>query len=158
MTGKRLVTVICSGNICRSPMGEAFLRSHLAERGLDHIEVCSAGTHALVGHAAMGEAQRAVESIRGDASRHVAQLLDIGLARRSDLILCATGEHRRHILEYWPEFDGRVRLFNDPIAGDAPVDVDDPYGWDQEVFHLAARVIDRSMEAWADDLGRRWPA
>jgi hypothetical protein len=42
-----------------------------------------------------------------------------------------------------------VRLFNEPIAGDAPPDVDDPYGWDEGVFKLAARVIDRAMHAWA---------
>lgn len=36
--------VVCLGNICRSPMAEGALRRQLAEAGLDHVEVDSAGT------------------------------------------------------------------------------------------------------------------
>lgn len=39
------VLVVCLGNICRSPMGEAVLRQIASERGVD-IEVDSAGTGA----------------------------------------------------------------------------------------------------------------
>ena len=39
------ICVICSGNICRSPMGEVILRQLLDEAGLgDRVEVDSAGT------------------------------------------------------------------------------------------------------------------
>ena len=158
MSRRRVVTVVCSGNICRSPMAAAFLAAHVEQQGLgDLIEVASAGTHALVGRAPMREAQRAVAAIRGDTSEHRGRQLDIGLARDSDLILCASSEHRNHILSWWPDLGaGKVRLFNENIAGSAPVDVDDPYGWDQEVFDLAARVIDRAMESWCRRLAREW--
>lgn len=159
MTTTRRVVVVCSGNICRSPMGEAMLREHLRDRGLQHVEVSSAGTDALVDHAAMTEAVNAVAAIRGDARQHRARQLDLGTARDADLLLCATTQHRKYILSWWPDLDPvKVCLFNDPISGNAPVDVDDPYGWDQDVFHLAARVIDRSMDAWADILTERWSA
>ncbi len=36
--------VVCLGNICRSPMAEGALRHRLAEAGLDHVDVDSAGT------------------------------------------------------------------------------------------------------------------
>lgn len=154
---RRVVTTVCSGNICRSPMAAAFLREHLAERGLADVEVVSAGTHALVGRGAMREARAAVAAIRGEAESHAARQLDIGLATDSALILCATQAHRRHILAWWPDLPAdKVRLFNDTIRGSAPLDVDDPYGWDQEVFDLAARVIDRAMEAWARRLAEQW--
>ena len=40
------VTVVCTGNICRSPMGEFVLRERFAEAGLgDRVVVDSAGTH-----------------------------------------------------------------------------------------------------------------
>lgn len=158
MSKRRVVTVVCSGNICRSPMAAAFLAAHVMEQGLgDLIEVASAGTHALEGRAPMREAQRAVSQIRGDASGHRGRQLDIGMARDSDLILCASNEHRSHILSWWPDLGAdKVRLFNENIAGSAPVDVDDPYGWDQEVFDLAARVIDRAMESWCRRLAKEW--
>ena len=39
------VTVVCTGNICRSPMGEVILRDLFAEAGLgDAVTVDSAGT------------------------------------------------------------------------------------------------------------------
>ena len=41
------ILVICTGNICRSPLGERFLRKMLPDKRID-----SAGTGALVGHAA----------------------------------------------------------------------------------------------------------
>ena len=46
MTELRTVTTICTGNICRSPMAEAFLGAHLAELGVHDVLVQSAGTHA----------------------------------------------------------------------------------------------------------------
>lgn len=156
-TPKRLVVVVCTGNICRSPMGEAFLRAHLEDRGVTGIEVRSAGTHAQVGRGAMPDARAAVDKIRGDASDHVATMLDIGLAEEAGLILCAAHEHRDQITEYWAQIPlDKVRMFNEAIEGEAPVDVEDPYGWDAGVFMLAARVIDGAMGAWADKLSDGW--
>lgn len=41
------ILVVCTGNICRSPIGERYLRSLFPNKRID-----SAGTNALVGHAA----------------------------------------------------------------------------------------------------------
>jgi protein-tyrosine phosphatase len=38
------ILLVCLGNICRSPTAEAALREALAEAGMDHVEVDSAGT------------------------------------------------------------------------------------------------------------------
>ena len=37
------ILVVCTGNICRSPMGEIVLRKYLAAAGLSEVEVSSAG-------------------------------------------------------------------------------------------------------------------
>lgn len=38
------VEMVCTGNICRSPMGEVILRAMLDEAGLTHVAVGSSGT------------------------------------------------------------------------------------------------------------------
>jgi len=149
----RRVLLVCTGNVCRSAMAAAFLREHLRALGCADIEVASAGTHAERGRAALPEAVQAVAAIRGDLAAHHSTPLDLVAAREAELVLCATEAHRAHILDRWPDVEpGRVRLFNEPIAGLAPLDVDDPFGWDAEVFLLAARVIDRAMQAWGRQL------
>lgn len=39
------VLFVCTGNICRSPTAEGVLKRKLRERGFDHLQVDSAGTH-----------------------------------------------------------------------------------------------------------------
>ncbi|EIN14089.1 phosphotyrosine protein phosphatase [Punctularia strigosozonata HHB-11173 SS5] len=55
------VLVVCLGNICRSPMGEAVLRHVAKERGID-ITVDSAGTAAY--HAGEDPDERTVQTCR----------------------------------------------------------------------------------------------
>jgi protein-tyrosine-phosphatase len=153
----RRVLLVCTGNICRSAMAEAFLREHLRVQGVDDVLVASAGTHAEAGRPPMVEAVRAVAEVRGDLTAHRATLIDVVAAREAFLLLCATQAHRRHILDAWPEVEpARVRLFSEPLEGPTSPDVDDPYGWDADVYRLAARVIDRAMEAWGRRLARGW--
>lgn len=51
---------VCTANICRSPTAEGVMRKKLIAAGLQgHVEVASAGTHALRGSAADARAVRA---------------------------------------------------------------------------------------------------
>jgi protein-tyrosine phosphatase len=43
------VLVVCSGNICRSPMAAEYLRHRAAHDGLSHLVVDSAGTLGIHG-------------------------------------------------------------------------------------------------------------
>ena len=43
------ILVVCTGNICRSPMAEGILRALAEAEGLDRVVVESAGTHAPEG-------------------------------------------------------------------------------------------------------------
>ncbi|HUR13858.1 MAG TPA: low molecular weight phosphatase family protein [Mycobacteriales bacterium] len=88
------VLVVCTGNICRSPMAEHLLRAGLAERRVQGVEVSSAGTHGLVGEP-VHEHAAAVLTGRGiDPAAFCARRLDVSLVAAADLVLGASREHR----------------------------------------------------------------
>ena len=51
------ILIVCSGNICRSPMAAALMRRRLGEGETARVRVESAGLQALVGQPADGYAQ-----------------------------------------------------------------------------------------------------
>ena len=156
-TEPRIVTTVCTGNLCRSPMAEVLLRKHLDRLGVTDVVVQSAGIRAKEGQKAIGASHRAVEALGADLSSHVTSLLDRVTLDESHLVLCATQRHVDKIRERWPDFDfSKVRLFNESILeeGDEDMDVEDPSGFDDALFLLIGRVIDGAMEAWAESLVR----
>ena len=89
------VLVVCTGNVCRSPMAEGFLRAALERRfGHESPAVSSAGTAGWEGSGAMDEAIEAAAERGVDISDHVARRLVPGMASDADLVLCMAAEHR----------------------------------------------------------------
>lgn len=98
------ILVVCTGNICRSPVGEAVLQSQLPER----VSVTSAGTHAVVGAPAEPEVHEFLRREVGLAANHTARQLTKELAESTDLILTMTEEHRSWIARAAPRAVRRV--------------------------------------------------
>ena len=97
------VLIVCTGNICRSPMAEGFLRDR-SERWLDGaVRVRSSGTLAREGMAPTPDAVRAAAERGIDVSALQASALDAGVVERSDLILTMTSEHWDEVLVLVPE-------------------------------------------------------
>ncbi|GAB3800067.1 low molecular weight phosphatase family protein [Humibacter antri] len=93
------ILVVCTGNVCRSPLAEQFLRSLLA--GMD-VRVGSAGTEALVGRPMDDRAASYAERFGGDPGSHRARQLTVEQIRDADLVLTAEREHRRRVVESLP--------------------------------------------------------
>lgn len=92
-----VVLVVCTGNVCRSPVAERLLRAALdasAPGGAGRVRVVSAGTGALVGEPMTAEAAELVRRTGGDPDGHRAQQLTPALVRSATLVLAATREHR----------------------------------------------------------------
>lgn len=89
------ILVVCSGNICRSPMAEGFLRAALRARFGDAAPaVSSAGTMGLNRSAATPEAVEAARELGSDIAAHRARRLTAPMASQADLLLCMATDHR----------------------------------------------------------------
>lgn len=76
------ILVVCTGNICRSPIGERFLLKMLPNKN-----IASAGTGALEGHDADEHAIKVASMNNISLSGHKGKQFTQDLARQYDLIL-----------------------------------------------------------------------
>lgn len=103
------ILVVCTGNICRSPMAEGFLREALRSRmGEAAPAVSSAGTSGWEGSGAMPEAVEAAEERDTDISGHVARLLLPEHVLEADLVIAMTHEHREAASRSAPDAVARI--------------------------------------------------
>lgn len=93
------VLFICTGNICRSPMGELLFRTYTQGTSL---EVGSAGTHSLAGHSIDPSSKALMDAVGIDSSQFRSTQLTQDIADNSDLILCFEPEQRHNIVVIAP--------------------------------------------------------
>ena len=95
------ILVVCTGNVCRSPLAQQLLVVRLGEAGVD-ATVRSAGTQALVGEAMTREAAELSVRYGGGGVPHAATQLTDGLIEAADLVLTASREHRAAVASMVP--------------------------------------------------------
>jgi protein-tyrosine-phosphatase len=140
------ILLVCTGNICRSPLGAALLERALKERGLDAIEVCSAGTGAWDG-APVSEGAYLVGLERGlDLSAHRAQLLSREMVEAADLILTMARHHRARVDELGGE--GHVFVLGEYAGREGDeAEVSDPFGGDLDVYRDTCAELEALVAA-----------
>ena len=102
------VLVVCTGNTCRSPMGEAILRARLADAGVA-AEVVSAGTLGWLQRPASKHAVTAMAEMGLDIGGHVSRRIGSG-DLDVDLVVAMTRIHAGAVIGRDSELKSRVFL------------------------------------------------
>jgi protein-tyrosine phosphatase len=94
------ILVVCTGNICRSPIAEGLLRKALTSRfGAGAPSVSSAGIWGVIGSSATPEAVTAAEERGVDIRNHVARRVSGMPPIDDDLVLGMAREHRDALVD-----------------------------------------------------------
>lgn len=177
------ILVVCTANICRSPLAEGLLRESLKGTGLT---IRSAGIQPLVGHPVVPESVDYLRRRTGVILRHQGTPLTSQLVGGSGVILTMTERQRAEVVRFSPgalrrvftlrqfvrlaphlpkgsSFRGvdqlaealaRCRAVAGPAA-EGEDDVIDPYGGTPEMYEYSFALIARSTSGTADVLRTR---
>lgn len=143
--------IVCTANVCRSPMAEAAMRYAIASRGL-RAEVSSAGVEALNGQPAHPTAiDTVLQAGYGDLSAHRSRQLLPRMAQQADFVLCMRRTHRDIIMSRMPQAAGRTRL----LGHWSNTEIDDPVSGPAEGFVKCLEIMDECIAEWVDRLQRQ---
>ncbi|WJV40587.1 protein tyrosine phosphatase [Raoultella terrigena] len=140
------ILVVCTGNICRSPIAERLLRDMLPDKKID-----SAGTGALIDKSADSSAERIAAKYNLKLDGHKGKQLTSTLSRQYDLILVMEHIHLEQVSRMAPEVRGKIMLLGHWLNRK---EIPDPYRKSDEAFDSVYQLIDQSCRKWAEKLGR----
>jgi protein-tyrosine phosphatase len=148
--GQYAISLVCLGNICRSPTAHVVLEARLAAAGLDdRVSVRSSGTGDWhVGRPMDSRAAATLEHAGYDASRHRAQQYDDLRAAADDLVLAMDHDNLADL----GGRSERIGLFRDFDPVGAGEDVPDPYYGGADGFREVLTMVERTSDALVDRL------
>jgi protein-tyrosine phosphatase len=164
MSERFSLCVVCTGNICRSPLGEAVLRDAFAKAGMaDQVSVCSAGTGSW--HLGQGVDHRAEAVMRERGLRlegHQARLFQAEHFDEVDLVLALDEGHLRDLCDLAPDDAARdkirlLRSFDPESLDDDDVEVADPYYGDRRDFEITYDQVVAAAPGVVDFVRSRVP-
>lgn len=151
------ISFVCTGNICRSPMGEVVFRRMVDDAGLaEQFAVTSRGMGDWhIGEQADPRARDALARRGFDGEAHRALQLSDEDITNHDLLVALDRGHKRLMLERRvnPEQIVLLTAF-DPEQHDDP-DVFDPYWSDDDAFDRVLAQVERSCGVLLEQLRAR---
>ena len=153
-TDRKRILIVCTANICRSPMVGGILQQRFDREGLgERIDIRSAGIYGLKGERASRDGVDLLAQRDIDISNHVARSIGYDDVAEADLVIVMEEAHRKAIFVRMPEFVYKVVLFSE-LAGQHD-DVDDPYRRGRRAYEKTLTTIDATLESGWDQLKQR---
>jgi protein-tyrosine phosphatase len=142
------IVVVCTGNICRSPMAEALLKSYIPNK-----EIYSAGldvmNNDLQNQSPVEQAQLTASKYGFDISNHRATQLTTNMVNEMDLILVMTQEQIDQIAIRFPGCAQKTLLIGQ--WGGVGY-IQDPLNQDLVTFEHCFNQLKKAVISWRDKL------
>ena len=135
----KTVLFICTGNLCRSPMAEAFMNEKLRQAGVDDVRASSAGTWTVEGASLPANTVRVLAERGlnlGDHRAHNVTEADMAAAA---LVLAMTRNHVEALRVDFAAHADKIHFLSEMV--DRRFDVPDPYGASLAAYRQAADII-----------------
>lgn len=153
------ILMICTGNICRSPIAEVVGREKFADLGL---EFCSAGLSPVPGHGASQGSREYVDEEGLSLDNHASRGVTAEDLQEAAWVIGMTRSHAALFRSrFGQDFQGKVGVLGAPgldlkaqSFSPAIEEVDDPYGMSRERYFETGRQIWRLLEAWGPEFRR----
>ncbi|MDL2205586.1 low molecular weight protein arginine phosphatase [Eubacteriales bacterium OttesenSCG-928-N13] len=143
------IVMVCTGNTCRSPMAEGLMRRALSARGIDGVEVLSAGTFTRSDYPASHESVDEMRARGIDIRDHRStRLTDLNLG--DALVLCMASGHLREVKRSAPSVNAHTLRDYAGLMGD----IRDPIGRGPVAYHQAAEMMNEAIEIIANRLAK----
>ena len=151
------VLVVCKGNICRSPLAEAYLKHGFAQCG-QNVAVGSAGLETSLGKPAHNFAQLVGRSAGIPLDEHVTKPLLKEHVEHADLIVAMEHAHYHRLQKLYPHCRGKIfllRQFADRYElHNTTVEIADPYSGTLGDFQECFSIIRQSCDHLISDVCR----
>ncbi len=141
---RETILIVCVGNICRSPLGEALWNHRAAALGIESA-ARSAGLSARLGDPMHPTSLRLLQESGINPEReHMARPLRPAMLKEAELVLVMENWQRTALEKSAPFSRGRIFT----LGHWQNVEIPDPMGEADEAFRLAFQLIDQGVGEW----------
>ena len=142
------ILIVCAGNICRSPFGEALLQKFLPEKSISSGGlICKRSK--LQGENASYLATKVALEFNINLREHKAKQVSVLNFNEADLILVMEQFHKDEINRISPEFSDKVLLFSHWAKEQ---DIQDPYMKSEDFYRKTFTFIESCAKKWAQKI------
>ena len=136
MTEPGIIIVVCTANICRSPMAAALLQHALAAQPepLRSFKIISAGVAARAGDPVSENSVLALKKVGLDISKHTSRPLTQKMMDEASLVLGMTESHRAMIQLQAEPPPKNLFLFREFISPRGDKQIGDPFGGSLKLY------------------------